>query len=87
MFLLARCKLCKSNPIHLSNMGIQALKSLSKSDKHLKHVKTISSTKPIVFITASSKDSQVASTSLFKNDSISDCTENVSVTFVSARIS
>ena len=65
-------------------MGIQALNSRSKSDKHMKHVKVISSTKPITFITASSKDSQVASTSLVKNDSISDCTANVSVTSTSA---
>ena len=51
---LTRCKDCKGNPINLSNMKIQALKSHCKGEKHLKLTAAICNVKAITsFITSS----------------------------------
>ena len=54
--LLARCKYCKGNPINLSNMGIQALKSHYKGAQHLKPIETICNVKTITSLTTSNQD-------------------------------
>ena len=52
----ARCKYCKGNPINLSNMGIQALKSHCKGAKHLKLTATVCNVKTITSFTSGSQD-------------------------------
>ena len=45
----ARCKFCKGNPISLSNMGVQSLKSHMKSEKHQDYLKCIGKMQPLAF--------------------------------------
>ena len=52
---LVSCKYCKGNPINLSNMGIQALKSHCKGAKHLKLTATICNVKAITSFTTNSQ--------------------------------
>ena len=54
--LLTRCKYCKSNPINLTNIGMQALKSPFKGAKHLKLIATICNLKTIASSMTDSQD-------------------------------
>ena len=54
--LLARYNYCKDNPINLSNIGIQALKSHCKGARHLKLIETICNVKTITSLTTARQD-------------------------------
>ena len=54
----ARCKFCKGNPIRLSSMGVQSLKSHMKSKKHQDYLKCVGKMQPLAFSKVESNSSE-----------------------------
>ena len=55
----ARCKLCVSRPIQLSNMGRQALYSHSKYKKHILAVSAMKENRKLCFVSRPSSSSEL----------------------------